>query len=533
MDTAIRRFSNLSIRVKLTALIVLTATAGLLVTTPAFIVYTYRSLHAEAARDLTTTAHALAANSTAALTFGDRQAASELLTALRAKPAVTGACLLRDDERGKRVAFAGFSPDPTGVDPCTAPVNADGTLSARAPVMLDGQEIGALSISLSLADVRQSIQRQSLFALAMFTLSMAMSLVIAMRAQRTITGPILQLAATARKIAETHDYTLRVPIGSGDELGRLAGDFNQMLMQIGKADAELQASRKALTDEVAQTITANSKLALTLDDLRRTQAQLVQSEKMASLGALVAGVAHEINTPVGVGVTAASTLAARTSQFKDLYESQQLKRTDLDRFVQIAHESSDILLKNLQRAADLISSFKRVAVDQSSDQRRRFDLKAYIDETLRSLAPKYRKLGHTVNVDCADGIEIDSYPGAFAQILTNFVSNSLMHAFEPGAAGSIDIDAHLDGNDVVLRYRDHGKGIPAEHLPQIFDPFFTTKRGAGGSGLGLHIVFNLASQQLGGRVTASSPPGQGAEFVLRFPRVAAKSAAPTVSRSTA
>lgn len=516
-----RRFGDLSIRIKLTALMVMTAVAGLLTTTPAFIGYTYRSFHAEAERDLTTTARALAANSSAALTFADAAAAAELLAALRAKPAVTAACLFRDDDNDVRTPFASFSPGPR--DGCSATA-AGGVLTVTVPVALGGEEIGALRITQSLDEVKRSMQRQSVFALGMLAVSIAMSLAIALRAQGTITAPIVQLAATARRIAETHDYTLRAPAGNDDELGRLAADFNHMLLQIARADEELQRSRQALTEEVAQTVSANGRLARTLDDLRRTQAQLVQSEKMASLGALVAGVAHEINTPVGVGVTAASTLAARTAQFKTLYEAQQLKRTDLERFVQVASESSDILLKNLQRAADLISSFKRVAVDQSSDERRRFDLKTYIGETLRSLAPKYSKLNHTVHVDCADGIEIDSYPGALAQILTNFVSNSLMHAFEPGEKGHIGISAALDGDEVLLRYRDDGKGIPPEHLPQIFDPFFTTKRGAGGSGLGLHIVYNLASQKLGGSVTASSHLGEGVEFAVRFPRVARSSA---------
>lgn len=516
-----RRFRDLSIRVKLTALMLLTAGAGLLVTTPAFIGYTYRSFHAEAERDLTTTARALAANSTAALTFADTTAASELLSALRAKPAVIGACLFRNDDTGHRKPFAAFSPG--GGDPCGATSSAHDALTVLVPVMIGREEIGALRVTQSSIEVKRSMQRQSGFALVMLAVSAVLSLAIAVRAQGAITKPILQLAATARQIAETHDYSLRAPGGSQDELGRLADDFNHMLMQIAKADQDLQRSREALSAEVAQTVRANTKLAGTLDDLRRTQAQLVQSEKMASLGALVAGVAHEINTPVGVGVTAASTLAARAMQLKALYEAQQLKRTDLERFVQVATESSDILLTNLQRAADLISSFKRVAVDQSSDERRRFDLKTYIEELLRSLAPKYRKLGHVVNVDCPDGIEVDSYPGTLAQILTNFVSNSLMHAFDAGETGHIDIEARLDGNEIVLRYHDDGKGIPAEHLPQIFDPFFTTKRGLGGSGLGLHIVYNLASQKLGGSVNATSRPGHGAEFVVRFPRTARSS----------
>ncbi len=514
--------ANAPLRIKLTALMLLTAGAGLLVSTPAFVFNMYGVLKAEADRDLRTTSEAIATNTTAALSFGDTRTAAELLSALRAKPAVVGACLFRVDDQGLAQTFAAFDPresydcNDVGLDED----RGRSALTVAVPVILDGDRIGSLRVTQSLASVHQAMREQVALGALVFLISVVICLGIALRVQSTITGPILHLAQVARRISETHDYSLRADGGSRDELGQLTSDFNGMLAQIAKADEELQRSRTALAEEVAQTVQANARLEATLEDLRRMQAQLVQSEKMASLGALVAGIAHEINTPVGVGVTAASTLAARAAQVRAQYEADALKRTDLVRFLTVACESSDILLKNLQRAADLISSFKRVAVDQSSDERRRFDLKTYIGETLRSLAPKYRKLGHSVTVECPEGVEVDSYPGSLAQILTNFVSNSLMHAFEPGQAGHMRIDARLEGDDVVLRYQDDGKGIPAENLARIFDPFFTTKRSAGGSGLGLHIVYNLASQKLGGAVSARSEAGHGVEFLLRFPRIA-------------
>ncbi|HSW12497.1 MAG TPA: HAMP domain-containing sensor histidine kinase, partial [Solimonas sp.] len=237
----------------------------------------------------------------------------------------------------------------------------------------------------------------------------------------------------------------------------------------------------------------------------------------ASLGALVAGVAHEINTPVGIGVTAASTLKMRTEQTRGAYASGVLTRPDLDRYIDTAMEASDIILRNLQRAADLIQSFKQVAVDQSSDERRRFGLKAYIDEILLSLAPRLKKTPHHIEVDCPPHIVVDSYPGALAQIITNLVGNALMHAFPDGRAGTLRIEAQVEADWVQLQFSDNGVGIPATDLHRIFDPFFTTKRGAGGSGLGLHIVYNLAAQMLRGNIRASSEPGRGARFLLQFP----------------
>ncbi len=519
---------SVPIRIKLTALMLLTATVALLFALPAFIGYSYTLYKAEAIRDLTATSRTVAENTTAALTFSDNRAAAETLAALRAKQSVTRACLYRLDENQRGTLFAAYEAEgaarcsPTGQVETQERVDTDqpGAIAVTVPAALAGEAVGSLHVTQSLENVRHAIRQQIAFSAMILAVSFALSFVIAIRAQSTITGPILQLAETARRISETGDYSLRVSESGTDELGRLASDFNGMLLQIAISDEKVRRGRQALAQEVEQTTRANALLEQTLADLRRTQDQLVQSEKMASLGALVAGVAHEINTPVGVGVTAASTLSARVTEVKDQYDRGDLRRTELERFFGVARESSHIILKNLERAADLIQSFKRVAVDQSSDERRTFNLKTCITDTLQSIAPKYSKLGHVISVDCPDPLEMDSYPGAIAQILTNFISNSIAHAFQPGQAGEMRIQVAEAGDDLLLRYSDNGKGIAAADLGRVFDPFFTTARGSGGSGLGLHIVYNLVSQSLGGSVRASSGPGAGAVFEIRFPRVA-------------
>ncbi len=283
-------------------------------------------------------------------------------------------------------------------------------------------------------------------------------------------------------------------------------------------EGELRHLNDSLGQQVAETRTA-------LQRLKEAQTQLVQSEKMASLGALVAGVAHEINTPVGVGVTAASTLQNSAAELKVRYETDSLRRSDLEHFVAIADESSSIILRNLQRASDLIHSFKQVAVDQSSGERRSLELKGYVEDVLASLGPKLRRSGHAVKVNAPEPLAILTYPGALAQILTNFVSNSILHAYAPGQPGTMTIDLLRDGDTVLLRYKDDGAGIPKENLSRIFDPFFTTKRGSGGSGLGMHIVYNLVTQVLGGTIDVHSTAGKGTEFVVRFPVQLSKAAA--------
>lgn len=257
-----------------------------------------------------------------------------------------------------------------------------------------------------------------------------------------------------------------------------------------------------------------------LADLGAAQQTLIQSEKMASLGGLVAGVAHEINTPLGISLTSASLLADESRRLGAALETGVLRRSDLSRFLELALESSDLLLTNSQRAADLIKSFKQVAVDQTSEDRRAFNLAEYIGEVLTSLRPRLKRSAVSVAVSCPAELVVEGYPGPLAQVLTNFVMNSLIHAYGPDQAGQLAIQVTSPAPDeVCLVFSDDGKGIAEEVLPKIFDPFFTTNRDGGGSGLGLNIVHNLVTKRLHGRIEVASRAGEGTSFTVHFPRV--------------
>jgi len=261
----------------------------------------------------------------------------------------------------------------------------------------------------------------------------------------------------------------------------------------------------------------NSQLQLTLVDLQLAQDELVRKEKLASLGALVAGVAHEINTPIGVAITAASHLEDEVRKMSKLRLSNRLTATDLDKFGTMASEGSAMVLRNLRRADELIRNFKQVAVDQSSDQKRRFELKSYIDEVLLSLQPKFRHTAYRVEVNCPDDIVLDTYPAAIYQILINLVMNSLIHGFENRDTGLIRISVSQRNGWITIQYEDDGCGMQEETRARIFDPFFTTRRGHGGTGLGMHIVFNLVTQALNGRIEVISSPGAGSKTIICFP----------------
>ncbi|WP_420403412.1 PAS domain S-box protein [Nisaea sp.] len=253
-------------------------------------------------------------------------------------------------------------------------------------------------------------------------------------------------------------------------------------------------------------------------DLELAQDELVQSEKMASLGGLVAGVAHEINTPVGTAVTAASHVREETLRIKDAFACNNVKRSQFDSYLAAADEGTRIIESNLNRAAQLIRSFKQVAVDQSSELRRTFNIDAYLRETVDSLMPQlkhYPKVELQLETD-AD-FSINSYPGAFAQILSNLVVNALTHGFGPDRNGTILIRTMKFGDQLRLTFEDNGNGMDADTRTRIFEPFFTTRRGSGGSGLGMHIVYNLVTTQLSGTIRCFSNQGLGTRFDITIP----------------
>ena len=250
---------------------------------------------------------------------------------------------------------------------------------------------------------------------------------------------------------------------------------------------------------------------------RATQAELMRSEKMAALGRLVAGVAHEVNTPVGLGVSVASFLDHKTVKLHQAYRDGTVTHEDFEEYLETARDSCASLLANLRRAASLVRSFKLVAVDQSAEQRRPFNVRGYIEEVLTSLRPKLKKTRHSVEVECPDDLVFTSDPGVLSQILTNLVENSLVHGFDGWDEGHIKVQVKVDNSVLVMIYGDDGKGMAADQLEKIFEPFFTTRMGQGGSGLGMHVVYNLVTQSLGGHIRCDSAPDRGMTVTIRLP----------------
>jgi signal transduction histidine kinase len=273
---------------------------------------------------------------------------------------------------------------------------------------------------------------------------------------------------------------------------------------------------REITQKNSQLEQQKEELLSTLENLQKTRDQLIESEKMAALGGLVAGVAHEINTPVGVGITAVSTLQEKLQKMAVQYKNDEISRKDFKEFFESVDCAALLIQKNLERTASLIQSFKQVSVDQVTEQQRVFALKEYLDDILISLKPKFIDKKIAFKIECDEELQLKSYPGIYAQIFTNMLLNSLQHGFPEKNSGIVQIKASLDKNILKIIYRDDGAGVSPKDLPHIFEPFYTSDQHRG-TGLGLNIVYNLIKQKLHGTISCISEPGQGALFTIEVP----------------
>jgi signal transduction histidine kinase len=332
---------------------------------------------------------------------------------------------------------------------------------------------------------------------------------------RSIITPLQDLAASMDAIV-AGDLKSRVRgLDAKDEIGVMARAievFRENAIAKVEAEEELRRSKQR---------TENAYM-----ELRKTQDSLIEAEKLAALGGLVAGVAHEVNNPVGISLTVASSLARRCELFSDELARGELKRSQLTEFIQRNREAATQLVANLQRAGELIQSFKQVAVDRSHIERRVFDLKELTEQVIASLRPGLSKSRVTLTFTCEPGITMDSYPGPYGQVVTNIVLNAVAHAFPPGQSGTMEVHAALeDADQVAITFSDNGRGMAPDVRRRAFEPFFTTRRSQGGTGLGLHIVHNIITGRLGGRISISSEPERGTTFRVVIPRAAPHEAA--------
>jgi signal transduction histidine kinase len=346
-------------------------------------------------------------------------------------------------------------------------------------------------------------RKVAIVALVFLTLIVVMGVAIT----RSISAPLRELMGAMQQIV-SGNYEARLRgLRARDEIGEMARAvdvFRENAIAKRRAEEELRASKERAEQA--------------LRELRETQDSLIEAEKLAALGGLVAGVAHEVNNPVGISMTVASSLARRCEGFSAELEQGQMRRSRLVEFIEGNREAANQLVANLQRAGELIQSFKQVAVDRSHADRRQFDLRQSTEQILASLRPGLKKSHIELVTEIPEGIVMDSYPGHYGQVLTNLFLNAVKHGFDGVPEGTIHIEARPVGlGQVEINFYDDGKGMTEEVQRRAFDPFFTTRRSEGGTGLGLHIVYNLVTRRLGGRIMLSSAPWRGTTFRITLP----------------
>ena len=478
----------------------------------------------------------VAANSEAALSFDDREGAEILLATVLSEPLVTEARLIVPEPGTQQIAavpFARVARNSNTMLPITVSRSEghrfDGSmLQVIRPVTSGEDALGWVFIRLELTLLEELLGRIGLVLLPLLVATVILAWLLASWLERLITRPAIELLRTAETIRQFKNYGVRARQLAHDELGQLTTAFNAMLDEVESHDAartRIEAEIRELNDQLEAKVRtrtedlqkSNQGLSQALERLQTAQDQLVEAEKMAALGGLVAGVAHEINTPLGICVTVSSHFHEQVVALRDAYE-RGIKRTDLERFLEDSEQAARLIETNLNRAAELVRSFKQVAVDQSTEGRRRFHLAGYLAEVLISLGPQLKRSKVRVSILGERTIEVDSYPGVFAQIITHLAMNAAMHAFDEDG-GEVTIQLNRRGSLLEMVFSDNGRGMDESVRQRVFDPFFTTRRGQGGSGLGLHIIYNQVTRQLGGTLRCESSPGQGTRFVLRVPLV--------------
>ncbi|MEG3639391.1 sensor histidine kinase [Magnetococcus sp. PR-3] len=417
----------------------------------------------------------------------------------------------------ERVAYR---PTVTAIEKVGRWDEATSNIAIELPLLnIQGDSLGVLEIVRSESELHQQFHEAKNYALAMPLMVSVVVLFIGVWFVRWLMQRFYRLTGGLEQISNSYSCNLehiKLTEKQGDDLDQLEDYFNQMVCLVSSSHAKQRLQH-------AQMEESNRQLEASLEQVQQAQTQLVQAEKLASLGSMVAGVAHEINTPLGIGYTGITHFRDTLEQTLKRYRAGELTKSGLEQFFTDLEQNSEMIRANLKRAADLVHSFKQVAVDQTENQDRRFDLKVYLEELLLSLQPTLRHTAVTLSLTCPEGLMLYSCPGSFSQVVSNLLLNAVKHAFDEGEqVGCIDLKVQTQQQQIVVTIKDNGCGIAPEHLTRVFDPFFSTKRHAGGTGLGLHVVYNMVVTRLEGTIAVESEVGQGSCFTLMFPQTVSR-----------
>ncbi|MDP4488307.1 HAMP domain-containing sensor histidine kinase [Pseudoalteromonas piscicida] len=414
------------------------------------------------------------------------------------------------------------------IEELKAPKVSEDYIELIKPVIYEGNIEGYVYVRGGLERLSNYINKKILVDIALTLFVLLLVLLVSKGIQKRIATPIEGLSALLQDVSKNHNYSARAPGSNIAELNVLANNLNIMLartenqLERHKADKqEIKQLNQSLEEKVNQrTIAlreANQELLNALERMHQYQNQIIENEKMASLGQMVAGVAHEVNTPIGLGITGSTLLRDKLSDIREAFQTKSLTSKQLERFVNDGIENLDLIYRNLNRAAELVSSFKRLAVSQDLEVNSQIDLSNLLTEVVASMRAELSTKQPEVTIDCDSGLAIESKAGPLQQVLEQLISNSLLHGFKDQQNNSIAITVKPSMGQLAIEYADNGMGVPKAIKKRIFDPFVTTRRGEGGSGLGMHLVYNLVTQALGGSITLDEEFSQGAKFIITLP----------------
>ncbi|RJE75676.1 ATPase [Pseudoalteromonas sp. MSK9-3] len=443
-----------------------------------------------------------------------------------------------DDVTNKPVFFTSYNASKTppvplkvnSVNELKVPKITADYIELIKPVVYEGKIEGYVYIRGGLERLNKYINTKIIVDIMLTAFVLVLVLLVARGIQKRIATPIEALSLLLQDVSKNHNYNARAERSNIEEINILATNLNLMLartqnqLERHKADKqEIKQLNQSLEEKVNQrTIAlreANQELLNTLERMHQYQNQIVENEKMASLGQMVAGVAHEVNTPIGLGVTGSTLLRDKLSDIKTAFEQKSLTSKQLERFIGDGIENLDLIYRNLNRAADLISSFKRVAVSQDLELSSDVNITNLLTNIITAMKADIAVKQPEIDIQCADGLTISSKAGPLQQVFEQLISNSLLHAFKGIENNSIDINISRSNNQLSIFYTDNGCGVPTSIRKRIFDPFVTTKRGEGGSGLGMHLVYNLVTQALNGNIALDEDYDNGTRFIISLPLV--------------
>ena len=369
-------------------------------------------------------------------------------------------------------------------------------------------------------DLMGSIQSRYNLSLAMIMIMLILGTIAGIYILNKVTQPLLMVASGYNEITSGNwDVEIKQKRGHIKEVHEMIKGFNLMVDNIKSYIGKLVEKQNEI-EELHKTETHRMNLIIDekTENLKAVMEELMEKERLASLGELVSGVAHEINTPLGVAVSASSLMEANNESFKKELLEGSISKSGLVSYIESIDETTAILNSNLYRAAELVKSFKEIAVNQSIEEKSRFNFREYIDSILLSLKHEYKNKNVEFKIDCPDDLVINNYSGAISQVFTNLIMNSLIHGFKDMKSGQINISVAPEDENLIIHYKDNGLGMNEEVKKRAFEPFYTTNRGKGGSGLGMNIVYNLVTAKLNGKISCKSEINMGTEFIIEIKR---------------